>query len=462
MRKFDTKVQLIKYKVLKEVAIQAWNHQLFENLLNIPKLINPTKKPISRCCVYKEHAILSERVKLAIGGDFNNKNIIEVIDIACDECPVGGYEVSNGCRGCLANKCQTVCPRQAITLDSNNHAVINKEKCIECGLCAKACPYDAIRNIKRPCIKACQVNAIKIDENKIAVIDNDQCIQCGACVNQCPFGAMMDKSFIINVIDLIQRKDASTTLYAMVAPSIASQFQDVSIEKVFGGLKTLGFDLIIEAALGADMVAKSETKELIDKSFLTSSCCPSFVQLIKKHYPDSQKHISHNPSPMAYLAQKIKEKDPKSKLVFIGPCIAKKSEALNDDVKDYIDAVITFEELEALFDSRDIQLSECSEIELTDASYYGRIFARSGGLVEAIKHVLIKDYDENYILNPTICNGIDDCKKALFKLSKNLPVGNFIEGMICEGGCIGGPSSISHHPRDKKKVEDFGEKSTVQ
>ncbi|QWC00285.1 4Fe-4S dicluster domain-containing protein [Mycoplasmatota bacterium] len=460
MRKFETQVQLIKHKVLKEVAIQTWGDTLFENLLDIPKIINPTKKPISRCCVYKEHAILSERVKLAIGGDLSNKNMIEVIDIACDECPVGGYEVTNGCRGCLAHKCISVCPRNAITLDHNNKAIIDKDKCIECGLCAKVCPYNAIKNNQRPCIKACKVDAIKMDEDRLAVIDNNKCIQCGACVNQCPFGAMMDKSFIINVIDIIKKKSKQKKVYAMVAPSIASQYKKIPVEKVFGALIKLGFDQVVEAALGADQVAQLETEELVEKGFLTSSCCPAFVNYIEKHIPELKENISHNLSPMALLGKTIKTKEKDALVVFIGPCIAKKSEAIKPSVKKYIDAVITFEELDALFDSKNIQVERCDAINIEDASYYGRVFARSGGLIEAIKGVIDEKKYHDFDFSPVTCNGIEECKKALLKHKNNLPIGNFIEGMACLSGCIGGPGSLSHHPADTIAIDNFGKKSS--
>ena len=184
MRKFDTKVQYLKYKVLREVARQAWQDTLLENVLDIPKIIVPGKQPTMRCCVYKERAILAERVKLAMGGSADNPNVIEVIDIACDECPVGGYEVTNACRGCLAHRCEDVCRRGAISFDENHVAHIDKTKCVECGQCAKVCPYTAIVSRKRPCQNACKVKAISMNEEKAATIDNNKCISCGACVYQ--------------------------------------------------------------------------------------------------------------------------------------------------------------------------------------------------------------------------------------------------------------------------------------
>lgn len=180
--KFDTKVQYLKYKVLREVARQAWNGTLLENAIDIPKIIVPGKVPTMRCCVYKERAILGERVKIAMGGDKSNPNVIEVIETACDECPMGGYEVTNACRGCLAHRCEDACKRGAISFDHNQKAIIDKSKCVECGMCAKVCPYTAIMNFKRPCVSACKVKAISMNEDKAAQIDNNKCISCGACV----------------------------------------------------------------------------------------------------------------------------------------------------------------------------------------------------------------------------------------------------------------------------------------
>ncbi|MEG2118653.1 MAG: 4Fe-4S binding protein, partial [Clostridia bacterium] len=210
MKKFDTKVQHLKYKVLREVARQAWDGTLLEKAIDIPKMIVPGKQPTMRCCVYKERAILSERVKIAMGGDKSNPNVIEVIDIACDECPVGGYEITDSCRGCLAHRCEDACKRGAITFDSHQKAHIDKSKCVECGACAKVCPYSAIANNKRPCENACKVKAISRKDDKSAAIDNSKCISCGACVYQCPFGAITDKSFILNVIDIIKKSNNNT------------------------------------------------------------------------------------------------------------------------------------------------------------------------------------------------------------------------------------------------------------
>lgn len=458
MRKFDTKVQHLKYKVLREVARLAWNDALLDHVLDIPKTIVPGNTPTMRCCVYKERAILGERVKLAMGGDYENPNVIEVIDIACDECPMGGYEVTNACRGCLAHRCEDVCRFGAITFDENHVAQIDKSKCKECGSCAKVCPYTAIIGRRRPCENACKIKAISMNENKAAAIDNSKCIACGACVYQCPFGAISDKSYILDVIDIIKKSENNTKykVFAVVAPAISSQFTYAKLGQVISGLKELGFHTVIEAALGADMVADAESKELVEKGFLTSSCCPAFVSYIEKSFPAMLPFVSHNLSPMATIAKYIKEHEEPCKVVFIGPCTAKKAEVKKESVKKYVDAAMTFEELQALFDSKDLDITTLSEDILDNASYFGRIFARSGGLSDAVAEAIKEHGDTDFVLKPCSCDGIEACKIALLKKSKNLLDANFIEGMACIGGCIGGAGCLTHGEKNKAEVDKYG------
>ncbi len=460
MRKFDTQVQYLKYKVLREVARYAFEDRELYWYHDIPNII-VGKEATMRCCIYKEKAIVGERIKLALGGDKNNPNVIEVIDIACDECSVSGHTVTDNCRGCIAHRCEDACPRGAIYFDKQQKAHIDKEKCVECGRCAKVCPYNAIANNKRPCEKACKIGAISMNEDKCAAINYDKCISCGACVYMCPFGAISEKSFILDVIDILKKSENNKKykVYALVAPSISSQFSYAKLGQVITGIKELGFYHVIEAALGADMVAYKEAKELKEKGFLTSSCCPAFVKYIETQFPNLKDNISHNLSPMAEIAKHIKENDPDCKIVFMGPCTAKKAEFQKETVAPYIDSVITFEELQALFDGKNVDIGKLEETSLDNASYFGRIFARSGGLADAVAEALKEQGVEDFNLSAISCDGIEECKIALLKASKNVLPNNFVEGMACVGGCIGGAGCLTHGEKNKSEVDKYGKEA---
>ncbi|MBQ8586437.1 MAG: 4Fe-4S dicluster domain-containing protein [Butyricicoccus sp.] len=465
MRTFDTDVQLLKYRVLKEVAQRAYAGHLMESYYEIPKIISPGPKPTMRCCVYKERAIVQERVRLAMGGDRRNPNILEVIDIACDECPVDRYRVSESCRGCISQRCIKACPKGAIQKNKNGRAEIDLDLCIECGRCAKVCPYGAITEHVRPCERSCKVGAIKMNEQKKAEINPDKCINCGACSYACPFGAVMDKSYMVEVINIIKNRGENYKTCAIVAPAIAAQFDGVTLGQVTTAIHQLGFDYVVEAAIAADMVAESETDELIEKGFLTSSCCPAFVSYIEKHVPEMQKHISHNPSPMAALGRHVKiYSEAPLRTVFIGPCTAKKAEVRKSNVDLWMDSCLTFEELQAMIDAQKIDMKTLEETPMNDASYFGRIFGRIGGLTEAVAQV-IKEKGIDFKPEVEICDGIEACKVALLKAKLGKLNKNFIEGMACVGGCVNGAASLTHEPKARMKVEQYGkasDKATVR
>ena len=459
---FDTNVQWIKYKVLKEVIRRAYEGGLDEAYIEIPKLISPGPKSELNCCIYKERAIVQERIHMAMGGDRNNANPVQVMETACDECPAAGMLVTEACRGCMMHSCKEVCPKGAITI-VNHRCHIDKEKCIECGKCAAACPYSAIIAQKRPCIKSCKPKALSIrQEDDKAVIDNDKCISCGACVVSCPFGAITDRSLVLDIIDILKQSENNSKyrVYAVIAPAIVGQCRFGRIEQVVTAIKRLGFHQVVEAALGADITLYTEAREFQHKAsesdcaVITTSCCHALVRFIEINFPEFKDAISTSPSPMITTARLIKRSDPTAKVVFIGPCSAKKYEYTLEKTQGMIDCVMSFEELQAFLDAREIDTTQCEDTRLDNASFYGRIFAKSGGIAQGVAHVAEKLGIEG--VTPCVMNGIDQCRQHLALLRAKKETANFFEGMACDGGCVGGPLSITRSPKNVFDVDKYG------
>ncbi len=458
MFQFETQLNKLKHKVLTEVAILAKEDKLTkENIEKIPYKVIKGNKAIYRCCVYKERAIVQERAKLAAGflsnGDVEDAELIDikpdeqiiyVIEAACDRCPINKYSVTDSCRNCVAHKCKEACNFGAITY-VGGRAYINQEICKECGMCKKACPYDAISEVMRPCKKVCPTGAITIDdEDRRAVIKEDDCVNCGACMSACPFGAISDKSLIVPVSKRLARK---RKMYAVVAPAITGQFgNNITYGQIKNAIKKLGFVDMVEAACGADMVTVHECgefKERMDKGdkYMTNSCCPAFLRYIEKFYGSEANKISNTVSPMVATGRLIKKMDPDAKVVFIGPCTAKKSESVREEVKDAIDYVLTFEELTAMFEAFEVNPWECEDEKVEDASIFGRGFGAQGGLTAAIQD-LIKEENIDVDFKPVKVSGGVEIKKTMTMAKIGRLAGNFIEGMMCEGGCINGAGTI--------------------
>ena len=458
MFQFETQLKKLKHEVLTEVARLAKDNNLtVESIERIPYEIIQGNKATYRCCVYKERAIVLERAKLAAGYLANGDNIddefvdireddqiIYVIEAACDRCPINKFSVTDSCRNCLAHRCHEVCNFGAITYAAGR-AFINHELCKECGMCKTACPYNAIAEVMRPCKKVCPTGALDINQSdRRAIIKEDKCVNCGSCMSACPFGAISDKSLIVPVAKRLARK---RKMYAVVAPAITGQFgPKISYGKIKNAIKSLGFENMVEAACGADAVTVHESNEFIERmengdKYMTNSCCPGFYNYIEKTMPSEIGRISGTVSPMIATGRYIKSIDPEAKVVFIGPCTAKKSEAARESLKGAIDYVLTFEELFALMSAFDIEIEDCDDEVVDDASIFGRGFGAHGGLTAAIEnYIRSQGLEVNFA--PVKASGGIEIKKAMTMAKVGKLQGNFIEGMMCEGGCINGAGTL--------------------
>lgn len=429
----------------------------------IPIDLRPkTMESTSRCCIYKDRAVTKYRLMAMLGcgvedetdeakplaeyldeaearTDIHN-NILSVLDIACQACVPSQYIVTNACRGCFARPCTFICPRGAITIEGRQ-AKIDKAKCIDCGKCTQVCPYHAIIRVPIPCEEACPVGAIKKDESGKEHINFDTCISCGKCLKACPFSAVLERS---QIIDILKAMKAGNEVVAMVAPSIIGQFPN-RLEQLAEALSMVGFSEMEEVAFGAEITTKNETEEFFERlkggdHLMTTSCCPAYVEAVKRHVPELVKYVSHTKSPMGYSAEMVKKRTPNAITVFIGPCVAKRKEAQSDPNTDY---VMTFEELGALFAALEINLSELHGITLLrEATGYARGFATSCGVTSAI---LQDKAMANSIEKPIdkFINGLDKkTMKFLPMYAQGKLPGNFLEVMACEGGCVGGPCSL--------------------
>ncbi|MBC2579938.1 4Fe-4S dicluster domain-containing protein [Clostridium sp. DJ247] len=476
MINFETQLKKLKYLVLKEVTGLAKDGKINkEELEKIPFNIVPGDKSEYRCCVYKERAIIYERAVLASGfmpnkgvqseliTNTDDEQILYVLSPACDKCPIDRYTVTEACRGCIQHKCMEVCPVGAIVRVAGR-AYINQELCKECGMCKKACPYSAVAEVMRPCKRACPTGALEINpENNIAVIEKEQCINCGGCMSACPFGAISDRSYITNVVAALRD---NKKVYAVVAPAITGQFgPKVTVGQIKDAFKKMGFEDMIEAACGADAVTVHEGNEFVERmesghKYMTNSCCPGFFSYIQKKYPDQAEKISGTVSPMIATGRMIKNIDKDAVVVFVGPCTAKKNEVSRESVKDAVNYVMTFEEIAALMGAYDIEPQDCEDIQVEDGSVFGRGFAQGGGVTAAIENYVKEKGISEVEFKPVKASGVDEIKKAMTMAKAGRLQGNFIEGMMCEGGCIGGAGTMVSMLKSKPQLVKFSGQSS--
>ncbi len=466
---------LIKRKLLIQMASLFFKDELEKNIDRIPLEIAPKNSKSIRCCIYKDRAVLKYRLMVQLGFGVEDEKdeltplsdyakealvreepdlpVLAVIDIACSSCVQNNYFVTNACRGCVARPCIVNCKKNAIAM-ANGKAKIDSEKCVNCGICMKVCPYHAIIYIPIPCEEACPVGAIKKDENGKEKIDPEKCILCGKCLQECPFGAIMEKSQIVDVMRLLKSHNQKTV--AIVAPSIVGQFS-VDFEKIVSALQKVGFNYVVEVAAGADITAQKEAEEFIERmeesdkfKFMTSSCCPAYTEAVKKHLPDLSSYVSDTGSPMHYAAELAHNAYPDTRIVFIGPCVAKRQEAIEDPLVDY---VLTFEELGALFVAKGIDVPECEPAQVDiSAKKIGRGFPITGGVARAVQQFMRKDIT----LKEVTIDGLSKQNiRTLKAYAKGNCPGNFIEVMCCEGGCVAGPGVLGDYRIATRKVKQF-------
>ena len=452
---FVNNAMIVRRELMAKLIALHKSGNLVEEIDRIPLKMSPRNAQArGRCCIHKERAVLKYKMLPILGyrideeedeltplsvyasraleRNSTNSSILTVVDEACTACVKTNYVVTNLCKGCVARSCYMNCPKDAITLLDNGQAHINHSKCINCGICKEACMYHSIVYIPVPCEEVCPVKAITKDENGIEHIDESKCIYCGKCINACPFGSIYEISQVFDILSAIKRGEQ---LVAIMAPSIMSQFNN-SLSEISEAIEKIGFVEAMEVAQGAMETTRREGAELQEKleagqQFMTTSCCPSYIELVNKHMPEMKPFVSHTGSPMYYTIEMAKAKYPEAKIVFIGPCVGKRKEVMDHPDIDYI---LTFEEIDTLFTGLDIEL-QATDKQRMAAPLDGRGFARAGGVISAVQNM----YPQLGIKPIQVSNLNKKNIGLLRAFTKGKAPGNFVEVMACEGGCISGP-----------------------
>ncbi len=466
MRGIPSLITNIRKNVFTEVARMAYAGGDYTHAEDLPYIIVPGDRPLHRESIFLERAIAGERVRLAMGlgirpvqsrtlmtegmdaaavaEQYYEPPLVNIIPYACHACPTNQYKVTESCQNCLAASCQQVCPKGAISF-VNGKSFIDQDKCIKCGKCAKACPYHAIIHLERPCQAACGMDAIVSDEQGRAVINQDKCVSCGQCLVSCPFGAIVDKGQIFQVIQSILKGDQ---VIAIVAPAFIGQFGKNSTPgKFITAMKRLGFDRVVEVAVGADMCTIEEAKDFLEKvpneqPYMATSCCPAWHAMIQKLFPKEASNISMTLTPMVFTARMMKKDYPGCKVVFVGPCAAKKLEAIRENIRSDVDFVLTFEELQGMFEAKEINFAQLPDSEpLNEGTAAGRGFAVAGGVAAAVES-LIHETNPEMEVKVARAEGLRDCRKLMLMAKAGKYNGYLLEGMGCPGGCVAGAGTL--------------------
>ena len=483
MRGVHSVVDDVRRKVFTEVAKLAYEGGDLKRVDMLPYQIVQGQFAKSRNDIFQARAIVQERVRLALGMDMKSaeeqvpisasieaaatdqkyfkKPLVNIIPFACNACPPKQVRITDSCQGCLSHPCMNVCPKDAIYLDKYQHSHIDQDKCIKCGRCFNQCPYRAISKIERPCAAACGMDAIESDEEGHAKINYEKCVSCGMCLVNCPFAAIVDKSQIFQLINAIQRKEE---VVACVAPAFVGQFgKDATPAKLKAAMRTLGFADVVEVAIGADLCTLEEAEDFLEKvpekqPFMGTSCCPAWSMMAKKLFPEFKDYISMALTPMVITARMVKKDRPNARICFIGPCAAKKLEANRKSIRSDVDFVLTFEELQGMFDAKAIdfaQLEADPADSMDEGTGMGRGFAVGGGVAAAVVEAIRQNHPEHGEVLIESASGLRECRKMLMMAKSGKRSGYLLEGMACPGGCVAGAGTIQPVKQTTASVERF-------
>lgn len=494
MRGVHSAVDEIRRSVFTEIARLAYEGGDYTRANRIPYKIIPGEVARHRHDVWLERAIVQQRLRLACGlplrpvsdlcmvsdgikaaaeadDKFFEEPLVNIISFACNACPPKQVRITDSCQGCISHPCMAVCPKDAIYTDKDKHCHIDPEKCIKCGKCVTQCPYHAVTKIERPCAAACGMDAIESDELGRAKINYDKCVSCGMCLVNCPFAAIADKSQIFQIINTMKRGEK---IYACVAPAFVSQFgDDATPAKLRAAMRKLGFEDVVEVAIGADLCTIEEAHDFLEsvpaqQPFMGTSCCPAWSVMAKKLFPEFKDYISMALTPMVITARMVKRQHPDARICFIGPCAAKKLEANRHSVRSDVDYVLTFEELRGMFDAKDVDFSTIEPDpagDFSEGTAAGRGFAVGGGVAAAVAEV-ISQIEPGREIKMDYGDGLRECRKMLLMAKAGKRDGYLLEGMACPGGCVAGAGTIrpikASTANVQKYVEEAPKKSALE
>lgn len=325
---------------------------------------------------------------------------------------------------------------------------------------------DCAEGDQKACEGRCLFDAFHRDEQGNMMVDPDRCVGCSMCIDQCKAKKLTESKEVLPLVEVL--RDGKKPVYAMIAPAFIGQFsEEVTPGMLRTAFKKLGFTGMVEVALFADILTLKEALEF-DRTvkteedyLLTSCCCPVWIAMIRRVYDQLLTHVPGSVSPMVACGRSVKRLHPEAVTVFIGPCVAKKAEAKEKDIADAVDYVLTFQEVRDIFDFANINPLDMEPDERDHSSRAGRVYARAGGVSEAVKTTLKKLRPDREIPFTTAhANGVPECKAMLNRLLEGKADGNFLEGMGCVGGCVGGPKAILSRDEGRVNVNYYGSAAT--